>query len=101
MTLRGHNPAQPNAQHAGIAGKRLFDCLNCESLRLITNQLFAKQLDKLARKIAGNSKDALLLQRARTVAAAELDLARVRRIKVALIERLCAVEALDAPWLMQ
>jgi hypothetical protein len=38
-----------------------------------------------------------LLERARAVAQAELDLARVRRAKVALIERACAFGKLDPP----
>ena len=51
---------------------------------------FAKQLDKLARKIAGNTDDAITLDCALQIAQAELDLARVRRAKVALIERASA-----------
>ena len=58
---------------------------------------FAKRLDKLARKIAGNTDDAITLERAREIAQAELDLARVRRAKVALIERASAFGALDPP----
>jgi len=57
----------------------------------------AKQLDKLAREIAGNTEDPILLERARTIAQAELDLARVRRAKVALIECACAFGKLDPP----
>src|SRR5262249_7681662 len=53
----------------------------------ITSAAFAKQLDKLVREIAGDSKDAIVLERARAIAQAELDLARVRRAKVSLIER--------------
>ena len=45
----------------------------------ITSAAFAKQLDKLVREIAGDSKDAIVLERARAIAQAELDLARVRR----------------------
>ena len=51
----------------------------------ITSAAFAKQLDKLVREIAGDSKDAIVLERARAIAQAELDLARVRRAKVSLI----------------
>ena len=58
---------------------------------------FAKQRYKLAREIAGNTEDPILLERARAVAQAELDLARVRRAKVALIERACAFGKLDPP----
>jgi hypothetical protein len=62
-----------------------------------SNAAFAKQLDKLVRKIAGNTEDAIVLERARAVAQAELDLARVRRAKVALIERASAFGELDPP----
>jgi hypothetical protein len=55
----------------------------------------APQLDKLARKIAGNAINAITLERAREIAQAELDLARVRRAKVALIERTRAFAATD------
>ena len=51
---------------------------------------FAKQLERLTHKIAGNTTDEILLERARAVAQAELDLARVRRAKVALIESVAA-----------
>jgi hypothetical protein len=46
---------------------------------------FAKRLDTLARKIVGNTDDVTILEHARAVAEADLDLARVRRAKVALI----------------
>jgi hypothetical protein len=65
------------------------------SLNITSSAAFAKQLDKLARKIAGNTDDAIVLERAREVAQAELDLARVRRAKVALIERASAFGELD------
>ena len=58
---------------------------------------YAKQLDKLVREIAGDSRDAIVLERARTIAQAELDLARVRRAKVALIERASAFGEIDPP----
>jgi len=67
------------------------------TLSITSTAAFAKQLDKLARKIAGNTDDAILLERARAIAQAELDLARVRRAKVALIERAPAFEELDQP----
>ena len=43
---------------------------------------YAKQLDKLVREIAGDSEDAIVLERARAIAQAELELARVRRAKL-------------------
>jgi hypothetical protein len=51
----------------------------------------AKQLNKLARKIAGRAEEPILLEHARAAAQAELDLARVRRVKVALIGRVLGV----------
>ena len=60
---------------------------------------FAKQLDTLVRKIAGDSEDAIVLERACAIAQAELDLARVRRAKLALIERASAFGELDPPQL--
>jgi hypothetical protein len=67
------------------------------TLSLTSSAAFAKRLDKLARNIAGDSKSEIILQLARAAAQAELDLARVRHIKVALIERVSALGALDAP----
>jgi hypothetical protein len=62
------------------------------SLSFGTNAPLAPQLETLARKIAGNAVDAISLERAREIAQAEFDIARVRRAKVALIEsaRACA-----------
>jgi hypothetical protein len=70
------------------------------TLSITSTAAFAKQLDKLARKIAGNTEDAITLERARGIAQAELDLARVRRAKVALIERASAFGELDPPQLI-
>ena len=64
---------------------------------LLSNAALAEQVEKLAREIAGSTDNAILLQYARGVAYAEIDLARVRRIKVALIERASAVGTLDGP----
>jgi len=64
---------------------------------LLSNATLAEQVEKLAREIAGSFEDAILLQYPRDVARAEIDLARVRRIKVALIERVSAIGTLDRP----
>src|SRR5438477_12311841 len=64
---------------------------------LLSSATLAEQVEKLAREIAGSVKDAILMQYARDVACAEIDLARVRRIKVALIERVSAIGTLDGP----
>jgi hypothetical protein len=67
------------------------------TLSITSSAAYAKQLDTLVRKIAGDSEDAIVLERARAIAQAELDLARVRRAKVALIERASAFGELDPP----
>jgi hypothetical protein len=64
---------------------------------LLSNATLAEQVEKLAREIAGSTDDAILLQDAGYAAYAEIDLARVRRIKVALIERVSAIGTLDRP----
>ena len=69
------------------------------TLSITSTAAFAKQLDKLVREIAGDTKDAIMLERARAIAQAELDLAQVRRVKVALIERASAFGELDPPTL--
>jgi hypothetical protein len=67
------------------------------TLTITSTAAFAKQLETLVRKIAGDSEDTIVLERAREIAQAELELARVRRAKVALIERASALGALDPP----
>jgi hypothetical protein len=69
------------------------------TLSIASSAAVTKQLDKLARKIVGHTEDPILLERARALAQAELDLARLRRAKVALIERASAFGELDPPGL--
>jgi hypothetical protein len=57
----------------------------------------ANWLEEFARKIAGDSTNEIILEHARGAAQAELDLARVRRVKVAVIQRVAALGALDPP----
>jgi hypothetical protein len=83
----GMKRASRNAYHHGL------------TLSITSSAAVAEQLDNLVRKIAGDSEDAILLERARAIAQAELDLARVRRAKVALIERASAFGELDPPQL--
>ena len=64
---------------------------------MVLNTAFAKELEKLARKIAGSGANDLILEGARVVAHAELDLARVRQARVALITRFLASEAFNQP----
>jgi hypothetical protein len=67
------------------------------TLSITSSAASAKQLDRLVREIVGNTEDPILLERARAIAQAELELARVRRVKVALIERASAFGELDPP----
>jgi hypothetical protein len=69
------------------------------SLSITSGAAVARQLDQLVRKIVGNTEDAILLEHARALAQAELDLARVRRAKVALIARSSGFGGLDPPQL--
>jgi hypothetical protein len=82
---------------SGAGRKRARAYRHGLTLNITSTAAFAKQLDKLARKIAGNTDDAITLERAREIAQAELDLARVRRAKVALIERACTFGELEPP----
>jgi hypothetical protein len=56
---------------------------------------FAQETEALARQIAGNPKDRLRMLAARDAAAAQLELARVQRVVVALIERIAAFGRLE------
>ena len=62
---------------------------------------FAQKIERLARKIAGSTKDEIILVYARSAAYAEFDLARVRRVRVALIERAYAFGTLGAARLVR
>jgi hypothetical protein len=53
----------------------------------LSSTAIGEQVEKLAREIAGSAEDAILLHYARDAAYAEIDLTRVRRTMVALIER--------------
>jgi hypothetical protein len=57
----------------------------------------AKRIEQLARQIAGDAADVLSLERARSAAQAEFDLADARQAKVALIELLQTDGDCDGP----
>jgi hypothetical protein len=63
----------------------------------ILGAAFAREADMLARQIAGDSEDKITIEGARDAAEAELELARVRRVKVAQIERVTAFGRFDVP----
>jgi hypothetical protein len=56
----------------------------------------AKSIQKLARKLAGDATDVVILEYARDAAQAVFDLAQVRQVKVALIERMRTFGEFDA-----
>lgn len=67
------------------------------SVSFLSNEAFADEVAKVARKIVGDTDNPITLEYARAIAHAELDLARVRRIKVGLIERVRALGAVERP----
>jgi len=54
-----------------------------------SRRAFSDRAEALARKFAGPSSDPIVLEHARAAAQAELELARVRLARLALIERVC------------
>jgi hypothetical protein len=61
----------------------------------ITGAAVAREIEALARQIAGDPKDRARMAAARDAAAAQLDLARVQRVGVAFVERTAAVGRLE------
>jgi hypothetical protein len=57
----------------------------------------AEQVERLARKIAGAGADAMVLEQARSVAQAQLDLTQIRRMRTSLIQRMAEFGVLDTP----
>jgi hypothetical protein len=58
---------------------------------------FAREVETLARQFAGDREDKITVERARDAAEAELELARVRRVRIAMIERIAAFGRFDVP----
>jgi hypothetical protein len=67
------------------------------SIAATTNSEFAKQVEDLARGIAGAGSEPLVLEHARSIAHAQLDLEQIRRMKVSLLQRIHELGALDVP----
>src|SRR5262249_60400967 len=63
------------------------------TLSITSTVTFANQFEKLVREIAGDTKDPFMLERARTIAQAELDLARIRRLQARVVGRAVAARA--------
>jgi hypothetical protein len=67
----------------------------------ISSAEFDREVETLARQIAGDTEDKITTERARDAAAAVLELARVQRVKVALIERVAALGRFVVPSIFQ
>ena len=83
-SVSGKTRASQNAFKHGLTVRR-------------TSVEFERQVEVLARQIAGDTADKMILQYARDAAEAELELARVRQVKTALIERIVAFGGFDVP----
>src|SRR5262249_42103256 len=82
-SLAGKRRAGGNAYRHGLAAG------------IRASEGFADKVDRLARKFAGGSNSPVALAYARSAAEASVDLARVRSVKVALIEEITALGELD------
>jgi hypothetical protein len=63
----------------------------------ISSAEFAREVEMLAGQIAGDSEGKITIERAHDAAEAELEVARVRRVRTALIERVAALGRFDVP----
>ena len=75
-TRMGKQRASGNAYRHGLSSRRT------------TIQLQAEEVERLAQHIAGDSKSLMVLEWARTVAEAQLELARVRHMRAAIIDHI-------------
>lgn len=66
------------------------------SLPITASATLGQELENRARKIAAESDGAIRLERARAIVEPELDLARMGRVKVALMENMLALGDVDA-----
>ena len=82
-TASGKKRASQNAYRHGLT-------------KPVSSAEFAREVELLARQIAGDCDDQITIELARDAAAAELELVRVRAVKVALIERVTAFGRFDA-----
>jgi hypothetical protein len=79
------------------AGKRRARRNSCRHGLSVAAAGRPEQVEKLARKIAGAGADAMVLEQARSVAQAQLDLTQIRRIRTSLIRRMAEFGALETP----
>jgi hypothetical protein len=64
------------------------------SVSLTSSASIAKQVDNLSRKIADGAKNEIVLRYARDAAEAHLELERIRKVRIALVERVLTLGAL-------
>jgi hypothetical protein len=67
------------------------------SATVISSAERTKSIEELARQIAGHTHDAVVQECARDAAQAALDLAQIRRVKIALIERMLVFGEFQTP----
>lgn len=92
------NAGKSTGPRSGAGKKRAGQNAYRHGLTLsLSGAALTGQAEELARKIAGGIADAVTLGHARTAAEAELELARVRRVRLALIERVSALGSLKTP----
>ena len=95
------NARQSTGPRSRAGKKRAGQNAVRHGLTVRSSAAFAKQIERLARRIAGQTTDRNVLEHARDAALATIDLVRIRRVKVALIERASALDALDGPQLFK
>ena len=93
-----------NARNSGgprsRAGKKRASRNSCRhglAAAAVPTEEHAERVEKLARRIAGNTTDVGNLEHARNAAEAEFEVARVQKVKVALIEGMFAFGAPEVP----
>ena len=80
------NAAKSTGPRSGAGKNRVSKNAYRHGLSLnLASAAYTKQVEDLAGKIAGGSTDTIVLEHARIAAEAELELRRVRRVKLALI----------------
>ena len=87
------NARQSTGPRSRAGKKRAGQNAVRHGLTVRSSAAFAKQIERLARRIAGQTTDRNVLEHARDAALAAIDLVRIRRVKVALIERASALDA--------
>jgi hypothetical protein len=92
------NAGKSTGPRSGAGKKRASKNAHSHGLTvMLSSAAFAKQVEQLARKIAGRTTAPIILEHARATAEAELELGRIRRVRLALIERTSALGSLKAP----